>query len=166
MLRILKQAMMKRLLLTCLLMAVAALCHAQTSTFDSVFDEFSGEKGYQSVIYGKKMLSMLKEDASNDVRKLLDGIRMIRIISHKGDNRSNLCDSALDKARSKDYELISRMDKEDSSSWFFLQEPDRRDQMMSFVMITSSTENSVVLEIIGRFDVKDISRLSVIGQKK
>ena len=58
------------------------------------------------------------------------------------------------------------MDKEDSSSWIFLQEPDRRDQMMSFVMITSSTENSVVLEIIGRFDVKDISRLSVIGQKK
>lgn len=147
-------------------MAFVPLCHAQNSTFDSVFDEFSGEKGYQSVFYGKKMLSMLKEDASNDVRKLLDGIRMIRIVSHKGNDQSNLCNSALEKAKSKDYELISRMDKEGCSSWFFLHEPDRRDEMMSFVMITSSNESSVVLEIIGRFDIKDISRLSVIGQKK
>ena len=58
------------------------------------------------------------------------------------------------------------MDEGGNSSWFFLQEPEKRDDMMSLVMITVSPENSVVLEIIGRFDVKDISRLSVIGQKK
>ena len=166
MLWILKQTVMKRLLLICFLMAIAPLCHAQTSTFDKVFDEFCGEKGYQSVVYGKKMISMLKEEASNEVRKLLDGIRMIRIVSHKGDDKRNLCDSALDRARKKDYELISRMDEGSNSSWFFLQEPEKRDDMMSLVMITVSPENSVVLEIIGRFDVKDISRLSVIGQKK
>ena len=37
---------------------------------------------------------------------------------------------------------------------------------MSFVMTVTGPQESVVLEIIGKFDVKDITRLSVIGQKK
>ncbi len=37
---------------------------------------------------------------------------------------------------------------------------------ISFVMIVSGPKGSAVMEIVGEFDVKDISKLSVIGQKK
>ena len=33
-------------------------------------------------------------------------------------------------------------------------------------MIISSPQGSAVMEIVGEFDVRDISRLAVIGQKK
>ena len=58
------------------------------------------------------------------------------------------------------------MDEEGSSSLFYLYETDDEDDDMSFVMIVSGQDSIVVLEIIGRFDVKDISKLSVIGQKQ
>lgn len=135
---------------------------AQTSDLDDVFEEYAGEKGYQTIIYGKKMISMLQENASNDVRKLLGGIEMIRIISYKGgsgDLRSDVLDEIED-----DYELISRMDMNGVSSRFYLYDTGSKSDSMSFVMINSSPESCVILEIIGKFDVKDISKLSVIGQ--
>lgn len=136
---------------------------AQTS-MDDIYDDYAGKKGYQSVVYGKKMITMMKENASSDVRRLLNGISMIRIISHGGPETA-LYDDAREIVRKK-YDLISRMDEEGNSSLFYLYETDDEDDDMSFVMIASGPESKVVLEIIGRFDVKDISKLSIIGQKK
>lgn len=133
---------------------------AQTS-LDDIYEDYAGKKGYQSVIYGKKMITMMKENASSDVRRLLNGISMIRIISHSG-SETALYDDVKDIVR-KEYDLISRIDEEGNSSLFYLYEDDDE---MSFVMISSGEESKVILEIIGRFDVKDISKLSIIGQKK
>lgn len=138
---------------------------AQTS-MDDIYDDYAGKKGYQSVVYGKKMITMMKENASSDVRRLLNGITMIRIISHEGPETA-LYDDARKIVR-EEYDLVSRMDEEGSSSLFYLYETDDEDEDddMSFVMIASGPESKVVLEIIGRFDIKDISKLSIIGQKK
>lgn len=137
---------------------------AQSSDLDDVFEDYAGEKGYQTIIYGRKMLSILQENASNDVRKLLGGIEMIRIISYNGSS-GNLCSDVLDEIED-DYELISRMDMSGVSSRFYLYDTGNKSDSMSFVMINSSPENCVILEIIGKFDVKDISKLSVIGQSR
>ena len=61
---------------------------AQSSELDGIFDEYAGRKEYQSIIYGKTMLGMMKENASDDVRDLLDGIKIIRIIRQKSMVRS------------------------------------------------------------------------------
>lgn len=152
---------MKRLLFILTLIVIPLGLSAQTS-LDDIYDDYAGKKGYQSVIYGKKMITMMKENASSDVRRLLNGISMIRIISHSG-SETALYDDVKDIVR-KEYDLISRIDEEGNSSLFYLYEDN--DEDMSFVMISSGEESKVVLEIIGRFDVKDISKLSIIGQKK
>lgn len=151
---------MKRLLFILTLIIIPLGLSAQTS-LDDIYEDYAGKKGYQSVIYGKKMITMMKENASSDVRRLLNGISMIRIISHSG-SESALYDDVKDIVR-KEYDLISRIDEEGNSSLFYLYEDDDE---MSFVMISSGEESKVILEIIGRFDVKDISKLSIIGQKK
>ena len=110
------------------------------------------------------MLSMMKDNASSDVKDLLDGIRMIRIISYKGEAEV-LCDRVLNTIRNH-YRLVSRITGDGKISNFYLYEPDSSKRDMSFVMTVSGPEESVVLEIIGKFDIKDITRLSVIGQKK
>lgn len=152
---------MKRLLFILTLTVIPLGLSAQTS-LDDIYEDYAGKKGYQSVIYGKKMITMMKENASSDVRRLLNGISMIRIISHSG-SETALYDDVKDIVR-KEYDLISRIDEEGNSSLFYLYEDN--DEDMSFVMISSGEESKVVLEIIGRFDVKDISKLSIIGQKK
>ena len=152
---------MKRLLFILTFIIIPLGLSAQTS-LDDIYDDYAGKKGYQSVIYGKKMITMMKENASSDVRRLLNGISMIRIISHSG-SETALYDDVKDIVR-KEYDLISRIDEEGNSSLFYLYEDN--DDDMSFVMISSGEESKVILEIIGRFDVKDISKLSIIGQKR
>lgn len=155
---------MKRSLIIFILSILPLGLSAQSSILDSIFEDYTGEKEYQSVIYGKTMLSMMKDNASSDVKDLLDGIKMIRIISYKGEAEA-LCNKVLGIIK-EDYRLVSRITGDGKVSNFYLYETDSGKKDMSFVMTVSGPEESVVLEIIGKFDVKDITRLSVIGQKK
>ena len=155
---------MKRSLIIFILSILPLGLSAQSSILDYVFEDYAGKKEYQSVIYGKTMLSMMKDNASSDVKDLLDGIKMIRIISYKGEAEV-LCDRVLNIIRN-DYRLVSRITGDGKVSNFYLYEPDSSKRDMSFVMTVSGPQESVVLEILGKFDVKDITRLSVIGQKK
>lgn len=155
---------MKRSLIIFILSILPLGLSAQSSILDYIFEDYAGKKEYQSIIYGKTMLSMMKDNASSDVKDLLDGIKMIRIISYKGEAEV-LCDRVLNIIRN-DYRLVSRITGDGKISNFYLYEPDSSKRDMSFVMTVSGPQESVVLEILGKFDVKDITRLSVIGQKK
>lgn len=153
---------MKRLFIILSLLILPLVSFAQMSDIEKVYGEYAGKDGYQSYIYGKKMISMMRENASPDVKKLLDGIETIRIISRTGDAH-NLRTDAIE-ALKKDYELISRIDENGESSMFYLYDNGNKRDNMSFVMINLTADNCVILEIIGKFDVKDISKLSVIGK--
>ena len=145
-------------------MIMSVTVFAQSSALDVVYQDYAGRKGFQSIVYGKRMISMMQENASNDVKKLLDGIDMIRIISAVGD--SGTLKSDVLSAIEDDYELISRMDEGGTSSHFYLYDTGDKRDTLSFVMVNSTSDSCVILEIIGKFDVKDISKLSVIGQKR
>lgn len=155
---------MKRLLLILALAILPIGLSAQRSELDGIFDEYAGRKEYQSVIYGKTMLGMMKENASDEVSALLDGIKMIRIISHKGEE-DMLC-NMVQAIVKKQYERISMVSGDGRVSQFYLYDPDSAKKDMSFVMTIEGEGESVVMEIIGRFDVKDITRLSSIGRKE
>ena len=155
---------MKRLLLILALAILPIGLSAQKSELDGIFDEYAGRKEYQSVIYGKTMLGMMKENASDEVRSLLDGIKMIRIISHTGEE-DMLC-NMVHAIVKKQYERISMVSGDGILSQFYLYDPDSAKKDMSFVMTIEGEGESVVMEIIGRFDVKDITRLSSIGRKE
>lgn len=66
----------------------------------------------------------------------------------------------------KQYERISMVSGDGRVSQFYLYDPDSAKKDMSFVMTIEGEGESVVMEIIGRFDVKDITRLSSIGRKE
>lgn len=155
---------MRRILIILSLLIMPLASYAQPSDLEKVDEKYAGKTGYQSYIYGKRMISMMQENASTDVQKLLDRIETIRIITHTGEDIGSLHSEVLAAVR-KDYELISRMDEEGSSSLFYLYDTGNKKDNMSFVMINKTTHNCVILEIIGKFDVKDISKLSAIGKR-
>jgi hypothetical protein len=130
------------------------------------FEDHSGAQGYQTIIYGKRMLDMMKDGASPDVKSLLNRISSIRIISTKKPEDRIVGLSREDVMDSMEYETISQINENGNRSEFYISEEWVDNTGVSFVMIVSGPQGSAVMEIIGDFDVKDISKLSVIGQKR
>jgi hypothetical protein len=130
------------------------------------FEDHSGAQGYQTIIYGKRMLDMMKDGASPDVKSLLNRISSIRIISTKKPEDRIVGLSREDVLDSMEYETISQINENGNRSEFYISEEWVDNTGVSFVMIVSGPQGSAVMEIIGDFDVKDISKLSVIGQKR
>ena len=152
---------MKRILII-LILALTPLIMSAQSSMDKFFSSYSGRQGYQSITYGKRMLDMMKEDASPDVKSLLNRISSIRIISHK-QKMNEITD--ISRRYVKDYETISKINEGGNLSEFYISDNIGKSKNVSFVMIISGPQGSAVMEIIGQFDVKDISKLSIIGQK-
>ena len=130
------------------------------------FEDHSGAQGYQTIIYGKRMLDMMKDGASPDVKSLLNRISSIRIISTIKPEDRIVGLSREDVMDSMEYETISQINENGNRSEFYISEEWVDNTGVSFVMIVSGPQGSAVMEIIGDFDVKDISKLSVIGQKR
>ena len=130
------------------------------------FEDHSGAQGYQTIIYGKRMLDMMKDGASPDVKSLLNRISSIRIISTKKPEDRIVGLSREDVMDSMEYETISQINENGNRSEFYISEEWVDNTGVSFVMIVSGPQGSAVMEIIGDFDVKDISKRSVIGQKR
>lgn len=156
---------MKRILII-LALIISPLAMAAQNHMDDFFERHSGRQGYQTVIYGKKMLEIMKDGASSDVKALLDRIRIIRIVSCSSTDDSIISVARRDVKGCGRYEVISQINENGSLSEFYISEEEGKSKEVSFVMIASSSQGSAVMEIVGKFDIKDISRLSVIGQKK
>ena len=135
---------------------------AMSAQISSFFERYSKHEGYQSIVYGKRMMDMMKDNASADVKSLLDRISSIRIISCDRPE-DHIVAIARRNADNDDYEIISQIKENGSSSYFYIREKGRKS---NFLMIVSGSQGSAVMEIVGEFDVKDISKLSVIGQKR
>lgn len=136
------------------------LSYGQDRPVDTLFGAHAGESGYTSVTYGSKMLGMMKKDADKKLAELLDGIKIIRMIS--GSPEHPLRDEARAIAKKAGYELISAIDENGSSTAFYFKE--ESGYRSSFLMITSGDKGDTVLDIYGKFDIRDISRLSVMGR--
>lgn len=156
---------MKRILIILTLIVLPFAMSAQ-NCLDQFFDKHSGQQGYQTLFYGKRMLDMMKEGAGSDVRNLLDRIRIIRIVSCDRPEDQVITIARRSIRNSCRYEIISKMNENGNLSEFYISEETGKAKDVSFVMIASSHKGSAVMEIVGKFDIKDISRLSVIGQKK
>lgn len=135
---------------------------AMSAQISSFFERYSRHEGYQSIVYGKRMMDMMKDNASPDVKSLLDRISSIRIISCDRPE-DHIVATARRDADNDRYEIISQINEGTNKSYFYILEKGRKS---NFLMIVSGAQGSAVMEIVGEFDVKDISKLSIIGQKK
>jgi len=147
-------------LCTAALLAASALSvSARERGIDSLFSAHSGEKGYTSVTYGSRMLKMMQDGASAQLRRLLENIDVIRIISTE-EFPAELEKQAQETAADDCYELVSEVGSGDVSTAFFFKE--ECGDKSSFMMITSDSRSTAVLDIYGIFDIKDISSLSAL----
>ena len=140
-------------------MVSCGLAAAQDRGIDSLYERFSGKSGYTSVTYGSRMLRMMKEGGSEQLQGLLDNLDVIRAISTSKFCRE-LETSARDVAEKDSYELVSEVrDGGCYSAFYFKDEPSGKS---SFIMIVADSKSATVLDIYGRFEINEISRLMIV----
>ena len=150
---------MKRIFLT-LLLCLPLAAAAETLSLRSFYDRYAGCDGYRTLLLGRRMMQMAARNASDEsLHRLMDGIDEIFMVtapaSDEGFERSA-------RSLTDGFELLSRIDEEGQSTSFFLREPDSGDGPIEFLMLSSDGCERVVLCVRGRFDVRQIARLSAL----
>ena len=144
---------MKRLLL------IFALClflprsvSAQSSSVDNFFRRYDASEGFTSVLLEQKMMQMMSRQAAQRGDKglavLLKDIEYIRIIALKGGDSGML---VRDASGTEDGQTTKFYIRETALS-----------VKSELVMITYGAKETVVVNIYGEFDLKQVARLSSI----
>ena len=154
---------MKRLLL------IFALClflprsvSAQSSSVDNFFRRYDASEGFTSVLLEQKMMQMMSRQAAQRGDKglavLLKDIEYIRIIALKGGDSGMLVAAV---AADRKFQPVTSGTEDGQTTKFYIRET-ALSVKSELVMITYGAKETVVVNIYGEFDLKQVARLSSI----
>ena len=151
---------MKKLLFLTLLMLSVVGARAQQPSFIEFFGDYAVREGFTSVELGRRMMQMMTRQAGTDasLAQLLQGISSIRIIVADTLDRDFVA-AAREVADKAPYQLLSSLSEEGQTARCYLAEGGRNGES-EFLMVTYGPKETVVNDVVGTFDVTEVSRLS------
>lgn len=160
---------MKRIVLL-LLLLLPFLVRAQNASW-KFFDRYTQAEGFTSVQLERKMMRMMSRQAAekgdDGLAKLLDGIQFIRIVSLDGGDKKQFIADAEALAATPDFkfQLVMSGVEEGQTTKFYIREAQYYDYS-ELLMLTYGAKETVVVNIYGQFDLKQVARLSSIRPRK
>ena len=156
---------MKRLLLI-LILLLPRLAAAQSNSVDDFFSRYAAAEGFTSVQLEQKMMQLMSRQAAERGDKglavLLKDIQYIRIIALKeGDGGRFVRDA--EAAVAADQPVTSGTE-DGQTTKFYIRET-ALSVKSELVMITYGAKETVVVNIFGVFDLRQVARLSTIRPK-
>lgn len=157
-------------LIVCIVLTLSCECQVQageparTRPTDELFTRYSGRKGFTNISYGSEMLSMMAAKTSDrDISDLIGSIRLIRVlIADDSISAGGIISLTKDVTSiAKTYTLVSTVKEDGKDIRFFFTSAKGGDAEL--VMVSTTAGKVSVLDILGDFSVKDISRLSAIS---
>ena len=150
---------MKRLLLI-LLVLLPFLVRGQNASW-RFFDRYTKAEGFTSIQLERKMMRMMSRQAAEK------GIEYIRIVSlDKGDGAQFVADAErLAADPDLEFQLVMSGTEEGQTTKFYIREASVTDNS-ELLMLTCGAKETVVVNIYGKFDLKQVARLSTIRPKK
>ena len=143
------------------------ICQArpQQSSFTEFFDQYAGREGFTSVELGRRMMQMMSRQAGSDASlvQLLNGVSSIRIVAADTPDKEFIA-AARAVADNGPYQLLSSISEEGQTVRCYLVDGGRKAES-EFLMITYGQKETVVIDVIGIFDVTEVSRLSTFRPK-
>lgn len=155
---------MKRwLILLILLLPCSAM--AQSDAVGAFFERYAAADGFTSVRLEPRMMRLMSRQAADrgdaKLAQLLGDIRFIRIVALKeGDGEGFVADAVLAVERGG-LPLVISSTEAGQTTRFYLREARLTDNA-ELVMITSGGKETVVVNIYGAFDLRQVMRLSTI----
>lgn len=153
-----------------MLAVLPLLAHAQNASW-KFFDRYTKAEGFTSVQLERKMMRMMSRQAAEKgdegLANLLDGIEYIRIVSlDTGDGTRFVADAeALAATPGYKFQLVMSGTEEGQTTKFYSREADFTDNS-ELLMLTYGAKETVAVNIYGKFDLKQVARLSTIRPKK
>lgn len=159
---------MKRLLLV-LILLLPRLAAAQSSSVDDFFGWYKASEGFTSVLLEQKMMQMMSRQAAERGDKglalLLKDIQYIRIIALKGGDGGQLVrDAEAAVSADRKFQPVTSGTEDGQTTKFYIRET-ALSVKSELVMITYGAKETVVVNIYGVFDLKQVARLSSIRPK-
>ena len=152
---------MKRLLLI-LLVLLPFLVRGQNASW-RFFDRYTKAEGFTSIQLERMMSRRAAEKGDRGLAELLGGIEYIRIVSlDKGDGAQFVADAErLAADPDLEFQLVMSGTEEGQTTKFYIREASVTDNS-ELLMLTCGTKETVVVNIYGEFDLKQVARLSSI----
>ena len=160
---------MKRILIL-LLVVLPFLARAQDVSW-RFFDRYSKAEGFSCVQLERKMMRMMSRQAAEKgdkkLAELLDGIQYIRIMALDGGDRTQFLKDAEELASDPvfKFQLVMSESSDGQTTRFYLREA-VFNNYSELLMLTYGPKETVAVNIYGRFDLKQVSRLSTIRPKR
>ena len=161
---------MKRLLLI-LILLLPRLAAAQSNSVDDFFSRYAAAEGFTSVQLEQKMMQLMSRQAAERGDKglavLLKDIQYIRIIALKeGDGGRFVRDAEAAVAADRKFQPVTSGSENGQTTKFYIRET-ALSVKSELVMITYGAKETVVVNIFGVFDLRQVARLhqAVAGMK-
>ena len=157
---------MKRLLLI-LILLLPRLAAAQSNSVDDFFCRYAAAEGFTSVQLEQKMMQLMSRQAAERGDKglavLLKDIQYIRIIALKEGGRF-VRDAEAAVAADRKFQPVTSGSENGQTTKFYIRET-ALSVKSELVMITYGAKETVVVNIFGVFDLRQVARLSTIRPK-
>ena len=155
---------MKRWLLLFVLTLPFAVA-AQNAAVERFYDRYAAAEGVTSVQLEPKMMQLMSRQAAErgdrELSRLLEDIRIIRIVALKTDDREAFVAAAQKAVEEGKFGLVTAVAEEGQTTKFFLRES-RLSRADELVMLTYGAKETVVVDICGSFDLEQVMLLSTL----
>ena len=163
---IITESMKRLLLIFALCLFLPRSVSAQSSSVDNFFRRYDASEGLTSVLLEQKMMQMMSRQAAQRGDKglavLLKDIEYIRIIALKGGDSGMLVrDAEAAVAADRKFQPVTSGTEDGQTTKFYIRET-ALSVKSELVMITYGAKETVVVNIYGEFDLKQVARLSSI----
>ena len=154
---------MKRFLLL-LILVLPRAGMAQSGSVSDFYGKYASAEGFTSIQLEQKMMQAMSRQAAERGDKalaiLLDDIQYIRIIALKGgDGAQFVRDAEAAIAADRKFQPVTSGTENGQTTKFFIRSP-ALTVKSELVMITYGAKETVVVNIYGVFDFRQVARLS------
>lgn len=153
---------MKRSTIIALLLLLPLAVAAQSPAVNEFFAKYESDSRMRTVILGRKMMRMMSGQTSDrELSALLDEIEYIKVVTATVPDSAFIAD-ARNTAATYPFQMISSVKEHDRETSFYIAETGSRSDLL---MLSFGEGEWMVMGIHGRFDVRNISRLTEIRPK-
>lgn len=152
-----------------LLLLLPLSAAAQSGSVREFFGRYAAAEGFTSVQLEQKMMQMMSRQAAErgdrELAVLLGDIEYIRIVASKGgDTERFVHDAEAAVAADRKFEPVTSGTEQGQTTKFYIRSP-ALTVKSELVMITYGPKETVVVNIYGVFDLRQVARLSTMRPK-
>ncbi|RPH27720.1 MAG: DUF4252 domain-containing protein [Bacteroidales bacterium] len=154
---------MKRLILLMLLAFVMVGAKGQNSAVDKLFEKYSGQDGYTSILISKYMFSLFSDvnpenKEFNDLVSKLNSIKILASDSANNTEGVNFYKEIMKELPVKDYKELMIVKEKNHEMKFLVKEDNGK--IIELLLVGGGKTNNVLICIQGEINLKNIAKLS------